>query len=151
MLREAPDEKKVRTCPVKLFNIAVTELEDRIVEDLLDDDVETALKMMTEAYNTVHSLHKAYLAARQGSDSEELSDDPDDTRWMEKHKKSRADVLAKYHEWKKSKAAGEVEAAAAREEKKLAREKPRKKQSLPERRQRRKQNLPERRKKSCKS
>ena len=77
---------------------------------------------MTEAYNNVYTLHNAYLAVRQGSDSEELEDDPEDTKWMDKNKKSKADVLAKYHEWKKGKAAGLVEAAAAREERKLARE-----------------------------
>ena len=68
-LREAPNEKKEQTHPVKAFNRTVTDLEDRIMEKLLDEDVETALKEMTEAYNTVYTLHKAYLAVRQGSNS----------------------------------------------------------------------------------
>ena len=39
-LKDTPDENKARTRPVKLFNMAVTELEDRMVEDLLDEDVD---------------------------------------------------------------------------------------------------------------
>ena len=97
-LRVAPEEKKARTRPIKLFNSAVTNLEKKIVEDLLDKEVETTLKTMVAAYNTVNDLHRAYLAARQGRDSEELEDDPNDTKWMDKIKKNRADVLAKYHE-----------------------------------------------------
>ena len=80
VLKDAPEEKKARTRPVKLFNMAITDLEDRILEDLLDEDVEIAMKEMNETYQTVHTLHKAYLEARQGSDSEEQDDDPEDTK-----------------------------------------------------------------------
>ena len=98
VLRDAPEEKKARTHPLKAFNRTVTDLEERIMKDLLDEDVESALKEMSEAYNTVHRLHRAYLAAREGSDEEELDDDPEDTKWMDKNKNSKAHVLVKYHE-----------------------------------------------------
>ena len=95
-----------------------------MVEDKPDEDVETALQMVTAAYATVQDLHRVYLAARQpDSESEELEDDPSDIKWMDKVKQSRAEVLAKYIEWKKGKAAELEEVAAAREEKRLAKEK----------------------------
>ena len=130
LLREASDEKKAWTQPVKAFNRMVTDLEERIMEDQLDDDVENALKEMAEAYKVVYNLQKAYLAARQGSDSEELEDDPEDVKWMDKNREKKAEVLTKYHTWKKSKAAGEAEAANAREEKRLARERAKKEADL---------------------
>ena len=121
-LRDAPDEKKARTQPLKAFNKTVTALEDRIMDDQLEIYVENALRKMVEAFDLVNDLQEAYLAARQGSDSEELEDDPEDVKWMELNRERKAEVLAKYHAWKKSKAAGEAEAANARVEKRLARE-----------------------------
>ena len=73
VLRDAPEEKKARTQPLEAFNKTVTVLEERIA---LDKDVESALREMREAFNLVGNLHRAYLVARQGSDSEEYKDDP---------------------------------------------------------------------------
>ena len=75
-VRDAPDEKKARTRPLKAFNKTVTALEDRITEDQLDTDIDNALRKMAKAFDLVNDLQEAYLAARQGSDSEELEDDP---------------------------------------------------------------------------
>ena len=94
--RDAPDEKKARTRPLKACNRTVTAWEDRIMEDQLDEDIENALKKMIEAYNTVNNLQEAYLAVRQGSDSEELEDDPEDVKWMDLNREKKAEVLAKY-------------------------------------------------------
>ena len=122
-LKEALEEKKARSHPARIFTKTVTELEDRILEDILDEDVEAAVKLMTEAYSTLYKVHQTYLTARQGSEEEELPEDPEDTRWMDQYKKSRTDVLAKYREWKEGKAASLAEATAAKEEKRLATEK----------------------------
>ena len=112
-LKEAAEEKKARTKPVRLFNMAITNLENMITEDLLDSEVESAREKMLKAYSTVQELHQAYLVARQGSDSEEIEEDPVDTRWLEKHSKTRTDALEQYREWKQRKAASLVEEAAA--------------------------------------
>ena len=96
-LKEAAEEKKARTKPVRLFNMAITNLENRIMEDLLEE-VESAKEKMLKAYSTVQELHQAYLVARQGSDSEEIEEDPVDTRWLEKHSKTRTDALELYRE-----------------------------------------------------
>ena len=85
-LKDALEERKARTRPLKEFNKTVTELEERIQ---LDEDVESALIEMREAFNVVSNLHRAYLAARQGSASEEYNDDPQDVKWMDKVKASR--------------------------------------------------------------
>ena len=95
-LKEALEEKKARSHPARIFTKTVTELEDRILEDILDEDVEAAVKLMTEAYSMLYKVHQTYLTARQGSEEEELPEDPEDTRWMDWYKKSRIDVLAKY-------------------------------------------------------
>ena len=122
-LKDAPAEK-AKTHPLRMFTSAIAALEERLVEDLIDEDVETALQMVTAAYATVQDLHRVYLAARQPDDeSEELEDDPIDVRWMDKVKQNRAEVLAKYREWKKGKAAELEKVTAAREEKRLAKEK----------------------------
>ena len=123
-IKDAPAEKKARTRPLRMFTSAIVALEERLVEDLLDEDVETALLMVTAAYTTVQDLHRVYLAARQpDSESEELEDNPNDVKWMDKVKQSRAEVLAKYREWKKGKADKLEGIAAAREEKRLTKEK----------------------------
>ena len=99
-LKDAPEERKARTRPLKEFNKTVSELEERIQ---LDEDVESALIEMREAFNVVNNLHRAYLAARQGSDSEECEDDPQDVKWMDKVKASRNEVLSKFSRWRKAK------------------------------------------------
>ena len=79
-LKDALEERKARTRLLKEFNRMVSELEERIQ---LDEDVESALDAMRKAFNIVSDLHTAYLAARQGSDSEEHEDDPQDVKWMD--------------------------------------------------------------------
>ena len=49
---------------------------------------------------------------------------------MELNRERKAEVLTKYHAWKKSKAAGKAEAANAGEEKRLARERAEKEADL---------------------
>ena len=49
-LKDAPEQKKARTKPLKAFNKAVSALEDRIEEDQLDIEIERALTRMIEAY-----------------------------------------------------------------------------------------------------
>ena len=119
-LKDAPDEKKARTRPLKLFNTAITALEEQLEGSLLDEEVETALKMVLAAYTTVYDLHRAYLAARQpDSGEEEIEDDPADVKWMDKVKQNRVEVLRKYRDWKKGQAAEVAEVTAAREKEKL--------------------------------
>ena len=99
-LQEALDEKKARSQPARIFTKAATELEDQILVDLLDQDVESAMTLMTETYSTLYRAHQIYLAARQGNEDVELPEDLEDTKWMDQYKQSRTNVLAKYREWK---------------------------------------------------
>ena len=70
------------------------------------------------------------MVAKQGSEAEGVSDNPEDVQWMEKHRNTKTEALSKFGDWVRDKAAKEVEAAAALEERRLAREKAEKTKEL---------------------
>ena len=121
-LRPALEERKARTRSVKMFNGTAKELESRITDNLSNEDVDQAREVMLKAFNDMLVVHQAYQMAKQGSESEDLSDDSEDMQWLEKPKQTKADALAKYSEWKKGKADEEIKAAEEREERKRSRE-----------------------------
>ena len=72
------------------------------------------MTLMTDSYSTLYRAYQVYLAARQGNEDVEVPEDPEDTRWMDRYKQNRLNVLAKYRGWKEGKAKSLAEAAAAR-------------------------------------
>ena len=85
--------KEARSRPWGWFYIAFVDLENRMKNDLLYEEIEEAVMVMCRAYKAVQDSHWAYLAARDDSDEKELIEDPEDTEWMSLRKNGLIDVL----------------------------------------------------------
>ena len=108
-LKESMEEKKRRSQPAREFSRAVSDLKECIQVDQMDTEVESAMEVMRKAFNDLYKVHNAYLDARQGSEEEnEIPEDPDDTRWMNRYKQTRVDAVEMYKEWKKRKTVEEL-------------------------------------------
>ena len=86
---KATEEKNAHTTCVKQFTKAIKKLEERIVTNLSSTEIETAEKKVCKTFNKLEEAQEAYAVAKQGSEAEGVSDNPEDVQWMDKHRNTK--------------------------------------------------------------